>query len=377
MLISPDNHLALMALIFGVVGISLWMQRYAWARLMSVALLVVVVPLILSNAGLIPRDAPAYRFASNYFVMVAIPLLLFKADLKQIFTETGRTLLAFLIAAVGTLVGVAVAFFVISHGEWGAQLGAVLTGGFVGGSMNFVAVAKAVELDDPTHLATALGAVVSTGLLYLLFLAVVPAMGWFKHWDAKGHTVTTASVVVDPADTGDTGGPSITDMALGLGLSLAICAAGSWIAGLIGYPNYNILVITVLAVAVANLAPQRMAQLKGETDVGMLLMYAFFTSFGASADLVSMLRDAPLWFAFAACVVVMHFVIAFGVGRLLGFSAREVATASNACLLGPAPAAALAAQQDWDEMVTPGILCGVFGYVIGNFLGVFMYALLT
>ncbi len=35
------------------------------------------------------------------------------------------------------------------------------------------------------------------------------------------------------------------------------------------------------------------------------------------------------------------------------------------------------AKEGWDDLVTPGVLCGVFGYVIGNFLGVSVYAVLS
>jgi len=50
--------------------------------------------------------------------------------------------------------------------------------------------------------------------------------------------------------------------------------------------------------------------------------------------------------------------------------------ASNACILGPAPAAALAASKGWKALVTPGILVGVFGYAIATFLGVAVTTLL-
>ena len=45
-------------------------------------------------------------------------------------------------------------------------------------------------------------------------------------------------------------------------------------------------------------------------------------------------------------------------------------TASNACILGPATAAGLAGTKGWKTLVTPGILVGILGYAIGNFIGV-------
>ena len=39
---------------------------------------------------------------------------------------------------------------------------------------------------------------------------------------------------------------------------------------------------------------------------------------------------------------------------------------------GPTTAAALAASKGWRSLVTPAIMCGVFGYVSANFVGVFL-----
>ena len=44
--------------------------------------------------------------------------------------------------------------------------------------------------------------------------------------------------------------------------------------------------------------------------------------------------------------------------------------------ISPDPSKTIA-KEGWDDLVTPGVLCGVFGYVIGNFLGVSVYAVLS
>ena len=64
-------------------------------------------------------------------------------------------------------------------------------------------------------------------------------------------------------------------------------------------------------------------------------------------------------------------------GKLLKLDLAEVMIASNACILGPAPAAALAASKGWQPLIAPGILVGMFGYAIATFIGVTMAALLA
>ena len=62
--------------------------------------------------------------------------------------------------------------------------------------------------------------------------------------------------------------------------------------------------------------------------------------------------------------------------KLLKIDLAEALVASNACIMGPATAAAIAAGQGWRSLVTPGLLVGVLGYVIANFLGVAVTELL-
>lgn len=357
MLIAADNHLAVMALLFAIVGISCWAERFAWARNLSAPVLVILAALVLSNLGLIPREAPSHAFVFEYFVMAAVPLLLFKADLRLIFAETGRLLAVFLIAAFGSLLGVVLAFFVVPVGELGAQAAAAIAGGYIGGSMNFVAVSRVAGLDDPTSFAVVLGAEASVALVYFMVLSAMPAFAWFIRWDSRRASVDPEPSQVEVEQ--DSEGPDLAHMAMALGLSLVVCAFGSSLATLVRIPRYSILFITLIAILMANLAREQMQSIKGDFALGMLLLYVFFAVFGAGTDLVTMLKQAPALMLFSPVIILVHASTVFGLGRVFGFSAREVAIASNACVLGPPTAAALAARSGWRELVTPGILCGI------------------
>ena len=61
--------------------------------------------LVLSNAGILPFASPAYDFVNDHFILVAIPLLLFKADLRVILRQGGRVLAGFMVSAAGVVAG--------------------------------------------------------------------------------------------------------------------------------------------------------------------------------------------------------------------------------------------------------------------------------
>ena len=62
--------------------------------------------IVAANLGIIPHSAPTYDFIFTYIVPVLIPLFLFQADLRRLFREASRTTVAFLLASLGTVLGV-------------------------------------------------------------------------------------------------------------------------------------------------------------------------------------------------------------------------------------------------------------------------------
>lgn len=72
--------------------------------MISAALVSILVGLAASNLGIIPHDAPAYSAVFQYLLPLTIPLLLFRADLRQVIQTTGTLFLAFLLGSGASFV---------------------------------------------------------------------------------------------------------------------------------------------------------------------------------------------------------------------------------------------------------------------------------
>lgn len=388
-LVPADNVLAITGILFIIVWGALYMEgRFAWARTVSAALLALLGGLLLSNAGILPFASPAYDFVNDHFILVAIPLLLFKADLRVILRQGGRVLAGFMVSAAGVVAGAGIAFALIEVPE-SARYAGMLVGGYTGGSLNFVAVSQAVGMDDPALGTAALAAESLAGISYLFVLAALPTVAAVRRWlplrgpetgavggssrERGGSDATDGGGSAEAADEQGPGPDWIAHVAVALGMSLVVCAGGVWLAGAMGRPRYAVLAITALTVIIANLAPARLAQLKGDQQLGMLLLYVFFVVYAAGADVRSLFGSAALMLSYAFVVILVQALVSVVGARVFRFSYAEILIASNACVLGPPTAAALAAGRGWHGLVTPGILTGVFGYVVGNFLGVSVF----
>jgi len=108
----------------------------------------------------------------------------------------------------------------------------------------------------------------------------------------------------------------------------------------------------------------------GSDAVGGALMLVFFAALGASADPAVAVRAGGPALAFIAVQLATHlaFVLAIGKGAMK-LPAWAVLTASNACVGGPATAAAMASTRGWAAAVQPAIVVGTVGYAVGTPIG--------
>ncbi len=155
-----------------------------------------------------------------------------------------------------------------------------------------------------------------------------------------------------------------------LALSFAICVTSAAIAGLIGQTHYTILFDKIITIVVANLFPKAMDALDGEFELGMIFMYIIFAMMGSGMNATAFIGSAMNLYLYEMLIVVVHLAILSFVARLLKVDLAEAIVASAAAPVGPGPTAAIAISQGWRTLVTPGIMCGIFGYVIGTSVGV-------
>ena len=299
-LIPAGNQFAVAAAVFGLAALGMYLERFGVGRKLSGALIALGLGLILSNLRVLPFTAPTYDFVNSYLVPAAIPLLLLKANLRRILAESGPTLIAFLLGAVGIILGAALGFAVFDLGPDGPKVAGVLTGSYVGGSMNFVAVAAALEFDDPSRVTAALATDNIAGILFLVLLAALPGLAVFRRLFPLRGNESEKQLATATDTAGASGSIQLLDVTVSLAISLAVCAVGFLLAELVGAPNFGILFITILAVGVANIAPRRLASLRGDFEIGMLLMYLFFVGIGAGADIGSLAGWGTAWYSSSA-----------------------------------------------------------------------------
>ncbi len=375
-IISDQNVIALGAILFGLAWLGFWIDTKPIGKKTSGVIWVLLGAMALSNFRVIPFASPSYDFVGGTLVPLAIPLLLFKADLRKIFRESGPVMISFLIASAGTVTGAVIGFFLFELGEIGPKVAGVYTAGFVGGAVNFLAVSKAVEM-TPDEFSTALSASAMVSNIALALLIAIPSIRWLTRKLPLRAPGPHADVRVEKDAMEETALFRLPHVTGAVALSFAICAIANFVGDASGLSQYNILFITLITIIIANAAPGTMRSLEGDFDLGMLLMYVFFAAVGAGTNANFFASSALILFAFGMFIILSNLLIVLLAARLLKVDLAEAVVAAGAALVGPAATAAIASSRGWRSLVTPGIMCGIFGYVIATFIGVTITHLLA
>lgn len=373
-MIGADDIFGLLAALLAICALAAGLERTAWGKRLSGAGIILLTAIGAAHFGILPRSAPLYGSIWTYLVPLAIALFLLKADLVKVFTEGGRVLIAFLVGMAGTAVGAGLASLFVDLGADEAKIAAVFTATYTGGSLNFVAVAEAVALDDASQLSAALAIdnILGVGFIVLLNLAA----GWSLFKRRFGWRIEAVRGEGAAVEAGEGPGHSLFSLLTALALAAGVVALSGVIAAAAGIPQYELLVITVLATGLATVGRKFLVGLRGEDILAMMFMYLFFAIIGAGADIGEMFKAAPGMFVMVGFIFAVHLAFMLVAGRLLKLNYAELVTASLACIAGPPIAAAIAILFKWRNLVAPGILTGILGYVLGNFAGIGMFALL-
>ncbi|WP_320019286.1 DUF819 family protein [Labilibaculum manganireducens] len=379
-LISPESNLTLFFVIAGAAAFGLYSEHKKWFGKLSGILVTMISMSLLAMAGVVPVASnptikvDVYDMVFSYFIPISIPMLLFSSNILKIVKESGKLLVAYILGAIGIVLGCFIAFWLIDLGADSGNTAGVIAATLIGGSVNFIAAAEILNFStNPLFTATiAVDNFVSN--LYTLFLFLTPSLLFLSRFFVKPkkeneeESATSSDKAQFPM--------SLERVAVSVFIAALIAGLGNLLSPYLQdlmhtKLNLSILVITVLAVLAANLFPKRLKPLEDTAfSLGLWMMYIFLAVIGAATNMTQIFSIGPAVLGFYLTIMLFHFLFMLAVAKLFKLDVYEVVISSAANIMGPSVAAPMAASMGQKKLVTPGILVGILGYIIGTFIGV-------
>lgn len=382
-LISSENTWMLWTFLVVWSAVSIVLeQKYKWASRVTGAIIALLGAIILANLKIIPTESSVYDSVWSYVVPVAIPLLLLKADIKKVKNESGRMFGAFHVSALGTVVGTFVSALLfgslIPHV---AKIAGMLTGSYIGGGTNFVAMTNAFKTPENLTNAT----IVADNLVMVVYFFVImsiPSMTFFK---SKWGISTEGEINEGNSSTYWTKKEiSLKDIAVSMAIAFSVASVSSMLSEYISLiiPTSNAflkmvnsmfgnmyLIMTTMMLIIATVFSKQLEEINGAEEIGTFLIYIFFVVLGVPASISEIIKNGAFILLFCVLAVTIHLVITLVLGKLFKFKLDELLLASNACIGGPTTAVAMAIAKGWNSLIVPSMLAGIWGYILGNYAG--------
>ncbi|WP_156286225.1 DUF819 family protein [Oceanivirga salmonicida] len=380
-MISSDNIWGLWSILICIAAFSIYLeQKYEIAAKITGVIIALGFAMFLSNFGIIPLESPVYDSIWTYVVPMAIPLLLFKCNIYQIGKESGRLMVIFLISSVGTMIGSILGYFLLyKYIPELNHVAGMMSATYIGGSLNFVAVSTSFNVDSKLIAA----ATVSDNLLaviYFFVLIIIPSIKFFnKHFErAYGNDSNKVEKFKENKEKIEM---SLKDIAFAFASTVTIVTVSFALSNylnsnfqgeLIIFLGNKYLILTTLTVILATVFPKFFSNISGAQELGIFLIYIFFAVIGVPASIISIIQNSPLLLVYCLIIVVVNMLVTFIGAKIFNFKLEEAILASNANIGGPTTAVAMATSKNWTIYIAPVMLVGTFGYVIGNYFGLFI-----
>jgi uncharacterized membrane protein len=317
-----------------------------------------------------------------------MPLILFSADILSVRKLAKPMLVSFLMNTVAVVVVAAAAFFIyrgsFSDERTAAAVSGMLVGTYTGGTPNMLAVGKGLGAGS-SILMTQTADMIGGGIYFFLLISILPGLlgrvlpqyrpvSEAARLDAEKLTqelgirelrLTKRNVLSIAALCGLAALCVVA--ALGAALVLPVEAGASRFSNIDRYTAVVMLLVTTFGVLLSFVRKVREAP--GSYAAGQYFILMFSVAMGLCFDLSS-LRNALVIFEMLCFVQFGTAVVHLLLAKLRGIDRDTMMITSTAGVFGPAFIIPVAGALRNDEIILPGILCGILGYAVGNYLGI-------
>lgn len=316
---------------------------------------------------------------SEILVPIAIPLILFSADLSGVRRLAKPMLNSFILVAIAVSLVASVSYLIYRNLIPDAyKYAGMIIGLYTGGTPNLMAIGAALSVSD-SHIVLANAAdVVVGGTYFLMLISFMPRLARkFLKPFAKSEAARTDEGYIENLEKSFVPEKEpfslklilrhVPIVLLGI-LSLAIAAGLALL--ITGKLDVVIIMLVVTTCGIGFSFIKKVRSAPGSYTVGQYLILMFSFGIGISFRFDALNREALLLLAMFATAQFGSLLVHLLLSKIFKIDADTSLITSTAGIYGPAFIVPVAEALENREVVLPGLICGILGYAIGNYLGI-------
>lgn len=315
-------------------------------------------------------------------ILLAIPLMLFSANVKEWGRMAGNTLKSLLIGFFSVLVVIIAGYFIFSgrgmEDLW--KVSGLLVGVYTGGTPNLASLKLMLDVDANTYILTHTYDLI-IGVFYLAFLMTI-GQKLFHRFLPK-FPIPLDEVKVKDLDGKD---PfwgifrrhKFIPLLKAYLFAIIIFAIGGVLSMLV--PDRMVMVVVILTITtlgiLASLIPA-VNRIDKTFESGMYLILIFSIVVASMADVRNFAGLTPGLFAYITMAVFGSLILHVLLSKLFKVDSDTTMITSVAFICSPPFVPVIAGALGNRHIVITGITIGIIGYAVGNYLGFLVASLLS
>jgi len=338
------------------------------------------IEFLLGQKLLTKNDLLAFRIyklkdtLTSITILLAIPLMLFSANIRDWGQLAGKTFISMIIGLFSVVSVIVLGFFIFKgsgiNDLW--KLSGLLVGVYTGGTPNLASLKLMLDVDAETYILTHTYDLI-VGVFYLSFLLTIGKKIFFRFLPAFPSSLIENKII--ETDQREPfwivlNAKYFKPLLKAFGVAIVIVLFAGGLAMLVPESLLMVVVIltiTTLAILVSMIPAINRIKLTFES--GMYLILIFSLVVASMADVRNFAGLTPGLFGYISLAVFGSLALHFLLSKLFKVDAHTTMITSVAFICSPPFVPVIAGALGNKQIVVSGISVGIIGYALGNYLG--------
>ena len=353
-------------------------KQFAIVKKVGAVLVCYGIGLIIGNLGILPEGVKKYQeLLTTITIPIALPLILFSLNVRRWLKMAGSALLSLGIGLFTVIVMIIVGYliFVDDIDEiW--KVSGMLVGVYTGGTPNMAAMKTALNVDQELYIMTHTYELF-LGAIYLIFILSVGQRVFLTFLRPfKSPEVDPTLAEVNPEDDYDSyegmfKRKTLLPLMGAFGLSLVIVAVSYGLSLLFPEDFMTaavILLITTFGIGLSFIP--KINRIEKTFQGGMYIILIFCLVVASMADIRQLADISFSLFWFIGLAMFGSHILHALIAKFFKMDADTVIISGSALICSPPFVPVVAGALKNREVILTGLVVGIAGYAVGNYLGV-------
>lgn len=365
MISTPLAYLFSLAFLAAFVALVEQKSKLKLFRFVPAVVMIYLFSMALASFGAFAQNEAIdaiYENTKKNLLPAMLFLMLLQVDLRDFFKLGKHLLIAYALAVFSIVAGFVVVSFAFGFDAKIASAFGALSGSWMGGVANMVAVGSALGVGQEAFGYALIVDSVNYTIWIMFLLFLTPFANAFNNFTASHEQMAKLSMIGCACTIGAKRYWLIVLLSITVAFLVNLLASSG--VEILNYTTTTVILATVLGIAGSF---TRLKTINGSSEVATTMLYMLIALIGSKA-LFENFSGVGVYVFAGFCILVVHALIMVAGAKLFKLDLFSIAVASLANIGGVASASILAATYN-KALVGVGVLMAIMGYIIGTFGG--------